>query len=86
MQANRTAFQNHIYANPFGLNPSKNPNTIYYQLDALIWSTVFFEKVPRYSDEVYMMAEYFKQQRDYLKTCTVKDFEDALIEFDAYRV
>lgn len=76
----------HVYQNPFGKNPLVNPNDVYYRLDALVWSTVFFEKIPRYSTEVYMMAEYFKQQRDYLATCTEKDFEDALIEFDAYRI
>ena len=34
---------------------SENP---YYKLDALVWSSIFHEKVPRYSEQVYRMSEY----------------------------
>lgn len=57
MQSNRNALHTHVYNNPFS---KKGDNGIYYKLDALIWSTIYFEKVPRYSPEVYMMTEYFK--------------------------
>ena len=30
----------------------------YFKLDALVWSSIFHEKVPRYSDKVYKMTEY----------------------------
>ena len=62
-----------------------NANTIknnYYKLDALVWSIVFFEKVPRYSEEVYLMAEYVKSNYDYIQTLPFKKFEDADIQFD----
>ena len=80
MQVNRQAYTTHVRDNPY------TKENIYRKLDALVWSTVFFEKVPRYSDEVYMMADYFKQHVDYLATCTMDDFEKGVIEFDAYRV
>lgn len=31
----------------------------YEKIDALVWSSIFFEKVERYSEEVYLMSEYF---------------------------
>ncbi|EAR99475.2 hypothetical protein TTHERM_00136390 (macronuclear) [Tetrahymena thermophila SB210] len=82
MQANRNAFHNHFRVNPI----TSKGDDAYQKLDALVWSTIFFEKVPRYSPEVYMMADYFKQNFDYLKTCTFQDFEDGMIEFDCYRI
>jgi len=36
------------------------------KLDALVWSAVFFEKVHRYSDEVYLMSEYLLQNYYYI--------------------
>lgn len=30
----------------------------YKGIDALVWSILFFEKVNRYGDEVYLMGEY----------------------------
>lgn len=48
---------------------NKNSATVknnYYKLDALVWSIVYFEKVPRYSDEVFKMAEYLKVNYDYI--------------------
>jgi len=29
-----------------------------FKLDALVWSCIFHEKVPRYSEEVYKMSSY----------------------------
>ena len=31
----------------------------YYKIDALVWSSVYHEKVPRYHDKIYKMSEYF---------------------------
>ena len=48
---------------------NKNPTTIannYHKIDALVWSVVFFEKVPRYDNKVYLMAEYLKANYDYI--------------------
>lgn len=36
----------------------KSVDNPYYKLDALVWSSIFHEKVPRYSHSVYMMSEY----------------------------
>ncbi len=33
-------------------------NNHYKGIDALVWSILFFEKVDRYGDEVYLMGEY----------------------------
>jgi hypothetical protein len=40
----------------------------YYKLDALIWSCIYHEKVPRYSEKVYKMSEYLIQHYNYLKS------------------
>lgn len=48
---------------------NRNPETVknnYFKLDALVWSILFFEKVPRYSNQVYLMAEYIKTNYDFL--------------------
>ena len=42
----------HFYIN------GKSEENPYFKLDALVWSCVFHEKVPRYSDQVYKMSEY----------------------------
>lgn len=47
---NRNALTKH-FKSTYKHNP-------YEKIDALIWSTIFFEKVHRYSDEVYLMSEY----------------------------
>lgn len=50
----RRNFDFHFFIN------GKTAENNYYKLDALVWSCIFHEKVPRYSDKVYKMAEYFK--------------------------
>ena len=68
---------------------NRNPHTIknnYYRLDALVWSIIFFEKIPRYADEVYLMADYIKQTYDYIQTLDFQKFQDCDIQFDVRRV
>lgn len=50
MVNNRNAFDRH-----FNVLYKNDP---YEKIDALVWSTIFFEKVERYSEEVYLMSEY----------------------------
>lgn len=48
---------------------NRNAPTIknnYFKLDSLIWSIIFFEKIPRYSDKVYLLAEYIKTNYDFI--------------------
>lgn len=49
----RRNFDFHFFMN------AKSVDNPYYKLDALVWSSIFHEKVPRYSDKVYKMSEYF---------------------------
>lgn len=53
MYAIRRNFDFHFFIN------GKSQENNYYKLDALVWSCIFHEKVPRYSDQVYKMSEYF---------------------------
>lgn len=53
MYAIRRNFDFHFFIN------GKSVDNPYYKLDALVWSCIFHEKVPRYSDQVYRMSEYF---------------------------
>lgn len=53
LYAIRRNFDFHFFIN------SKSVDNPYYKLDALVWSCIYHEKVPRYSDKVYKMTEYF---------------------------
>jgi hypothetical protein len=58
MQNNRKAYDTHfnkIYK-----------DDVYKKIDALVWSTIFFEKVDRYDNKVYMMSEYMIQNYNYI--------------------
>lgn len=47
---------------------SKSVEDPYYKLDSLVWTCVYHEKVPRYSEKVYKMSEYLVQHYSYLKS------------------
>jgi hypothetical protein len=59
---------------------NRNPRTAsshYLKLDALVWSIIYFEKIPRYSNRVYLMAEYLKVNFDYMSTLSYEQILDA---------
>jgi len=62
MYAIRRNFDLHFYIN------GKSVDNPYYKLDALVWSCIFHEKVPRYSEQVYKMSEYFVAHYQFLKS------------------
>ena len=76
----RRNFDFHFFIN------AKSVDDPYYKLDALVWSSIYHEKVPRYSEKVYKMSEYFIQHYNYLKTLSFQDIEKCNIEWSAYRV
>lgn len=57
-----------------------------FKLDALVWTCVFHEKVPRYSDKVYRMACYMLEHFKYLKTLDYTDIEKCNVEWSVNRV
>lgn len=76
----RRNFDFHFFIN------AKSVDNPYYKLDALVWSCIYHEKVPRYSDKIYKMSEYFMQHYLYLKTLSFEDIEQASIDWCAYRM
>lgn len=76
---NQNLYERHFFSNP---KTSQNP---YYKIDALVWSALFFEKVERYSDQVYTVGEYMVQHFRYLNTLSLDDFMTGQIDFDIYR-
>jgi hypothetical protein len=64
----------------------KSVDNPYYKLDALVWSSIFHEKVPRYSSQVYKMSEYLVQHFYYLKSLPFTELEKATVDWCAYRV
>ena len=80
MFAIRRNFDFHFFIN------GKSVDNPYYKIDALVWSSVFHEKVPRYSDQVYRMSEYLVEHFKYLKSLSFTDLETAMIDWSAYRV
>ena len=61
-------------------------NNYYKGIDALVWSTLFFEKVNRYGDEVYLLSEYLIKNYRMIQNYNEEDLLNGLIEFDAYVV
>lgn len=57
-----------------------------YKLDALVWTCIFHEKVPRYSDRVYKMSQYLLRHYQYLKTLDYTTIEKGLIEWSVHRI
>jgi len=80
MLNNRIAYDHHFNKHPI---TSNNP---YIKMDSLIWSTIFFEKVPRYSDVVYLLSEYVIKHFEYFQRLEMSDFLNADIEWDVFRI
>jgi len=57
-----------------------------YKLDALVWSCIFHEKVPRYSEQVYKMSMYLLQQFKFMKTLSFTDIEKGDFAFSTTRM
>lgn len=76
---NRQNYEKHFYGN---FKTSQNP---YFKIDSLVWSTIFYEKVERYSDRVYLMSEYLIKHFRYIQTLSLEDIESGQIDFDIYR-
>lgn len=58
----------------------------YRGADALVWSIAFAEKVHRYSDEVYLFAEYLVKNFQHMQRHSYQDLLDGIVEFDPYLV
>ena len=57
-----------------------------YKLDALVWSCIFHEKVPRYSETVYKASMYILEHFNYMRTLSFTDIEKGNFTFSASRV
>ena len=57
-----------------------------FKLDALVWSCIFHEKVPRYSEQVYKTSAYLLNHFNYMRTLSFKDIEQGNFSFSASRI
>ncbi len=57
-----------------------------FKLDALVWSCIFHEKVPRYSEQVYKTSAYLLQHYKYMKTLSFTDIEQGNYAFTTARI
>lgn len=57
-----------------------------FKLDALVWSCIFHEKVPRYSEQVYKTSMYLLQHYNYMKTLSFTDIEKGNFSFSTARI
>ncbi|CAI2359543.1 unnamed protein product [Moneuplotes crassus] len=73
----RKNFDNHFYING---KTAENP---YFKIDSLVWSCIYHEKVPRYSDKVYKMSEYLIKSFKYIKTLSYQDIEGGNFDWNA---
>lgn len=51
-----------------------------------MWTCIFHEKVPRYSDQVYRMSDYLLSHYKYLKTLNFNEIESGMINWSVNRV
>lgn len=78
LKLNLTIFDYHFNKSPLSKDDP------YVKIDALIWSTVFLEKVERYGDEVYLFSDYAVKSYKMLQEASYEDWMTCMIEFDAY--
>ena len=57
-----------------------------FKLGALVWSCIFHEKVPRYSDQVYKTSMYLLKHYQYMRTLSFTDIEKGNFEFSTARI
>lgn len=57
-----------------------------YKLDALVWTCIFHEKVPRYSDQVYKMSQYLLRHWQYLQTLSYDEISSGQVDWSVHRV
>lgn len=76
MQNNRKAYDTHFN--------KRFKDNVYKKIDALVWSTIFFEKIDRYAEGVYLMSEYMIQNFNYIQTLDLSTIEECNINFDVY--
>ena len=70
----------HFYVNGA---TSMNPEM---KFDALVWTCIYHEKVPRYSDKVYKMAAYLLEHWKYLRTIDFTAIETCQVDWSVNRV
>lgn len=76
----RKNFDNHFYING---KTAENP---YFKIDALVWSCIYHEKIPRYADKVYKMSEYLMRCFKLIKTLDFQQIEGGNIDWNACRI
>jgi hypothetical protein len=69
MRLNRNTYDVHFKKNA---RTSKDP---YFKADALVWSTVYFEKIDRYDFDNYTMAEYLIENYHMIRGASFEQFE-----------
>jgi hypothetical protein len=62
------------------LNPTADNN--FFKIDALVWTYVFREKIPRYDDRIYKMSHYLISHFHYFKQLSYFDIENMNFQFD----
>lgn len=68
----------HMHFNIY--NPTVENN--FFKIDALVWSQIFREKIPRYDDRVYKMSHYIIHHFNRFKELNFYDFENFNVSFD----
>jgi hypothetical protein len=68
----------HMHFNIY--NPTVENN--FFKIDALVWSQIFREKIPRYDDRVYKMSHYIIHHFNKFKEFNFDDFENFNVTFD----
>lgn len=80
MRLNRNTFDKH-----FKLDPKTSTNPV-YKIDAMIWSTIYFEKVERYEKRVFRFAEYALNAQSYYKNLSYEDLQKGVFTISPWRL
>ena len=54
------------------------------KIDALVWTNIFYEKIDRYDQRVYIVSSYLLENYKYMKTRSLKDIEDFNVQWNAF--
>lgn len=65
----------------------ENKDTLYNpisKIDALVWTNIFYEKIDRYDQRVFMVASYLLENYRYMKTRSLEDIENFNIQWNCF--
>lgn len=78
LETNRKLFNHHFNYNETTFND------VYYKIDCLAWSGIFFKKIERYDERVYLMSGYMIENYFYVKNLGFEEILNCEVDFSVF--